>query len=280
MSDRFAGAWAVREYVFDPAGNALGTVAQRRRVVAQPGGGLRVMQDCTPDPLLAGHPMASFVGHHEFDLSREGAVRRYHGPDVIGSAVCYGDGAMCGRGVWPQFGYNFRSWSVMLGGERQLTGGRFSRAGEPMAVIVGIGVPARNSSSPVLAEPMAPSRAASQWRGSCASYGPDGSVVGESSLRRDYAAASYVERGQRPVSLELSRGSGAVKVAGTSRGRAVIGFARRYGWVSCYELASSDGGAIDTIEAFDPSTSTLVGFRRHRDAYTITRVDVIRLQPQ
>ncbi len=280
MSDSFAGAWAVREYVFDPGGAALGTVAQRRRVVSRPGGGLRVIQDCVPDPSLAGHPMDEFRGHHEFDLTKQGSLRRYHGPDVVGSAVSYGDGAMLGRGVWTRFGYNFQSWAVMLGPERQLTGGRFSRAGKTMAVIVGIAEPEREGASPSLAEPTTPQAVSKSWAGTSELFSSELGARLHSSLSRAYDAHGFRERGQYAWSIDLSSVDGAFRASGSSGGETVIGFARRYGWVTYIEAASSDGGHVDAIEAFDPASDTLVGFRRSGEGETTTQVEVIRLQAQ
>ncbi|MCY4664036.1 MAG: hypothetical protein OXC00_05165 [Acidimicrobiaceae bacterium] len=140
--DRFGGAWLVTEYVFDPDGAYRGSVAQRRRV--EPAGEsrrFRVAQSCRPSPELHGHPMAGFAGDWVFDMEVDGAERRYLGPDVLGAGAEWNPGAMTGRGVWPRFGYEFESYSVLVAPDRQLTCGFFSLAGRSVADIVGVAVP-------------------------------------------------------------------------------------------------------------------------------------------
>ena len=85
--------------------------------------------------------MASFDGEHHFELEIDRRHRCYLGPAVVGSGFSPSDGAMLGRGVWPGFGYNFSSWSVLVTADRQLTGGRFHIAGREVASIVGLAEP-------------------------------------------------------------------------------------------------------------------------------------------
>ena len=139
--DRFGGAWLVTEHVYDPDGAYRGSVAQRRRVEPAAGGRLRVAQNCQPSPELEGHPMAAFAGDWVFDMEVDGTQRRYLGPDVVGAGTEWSPGAMTGRGVWPRFGYEFESYSVLVAPDRQLTGGFFSLAGRSMADVVGVAVP-------------------------------------------------------------------------------------------------------------------------------------------
>lgn len=140
MTDRFLGAWRVTEYVYSPAGELLGRVHQDRQLHEQSDGSLRVYQLCSPTASLDNHPMGEFRGEWVFNLTREGNIRRYNGPDVLGFATQWSPGMITGRGIWPHFGYNFTSFSATISPTRQLTGGTFSRAGEPIAVIVGLGV--------------------------------------------------------------------------------------------------------------------------------------------
>lgn len=140
MTDRFMGAWCVKEYVYSAAGTLLGKVRQNRRVTELSDGSLEVYQLCQPSASLDRHPMRDFRGEWVFRLTREGDLRRYHGPDVVGCATQWAAGMLTGRGIWPRFGCNFTSFSVAISPERQITGGTFSRAGEVIAVIVGLGV--------------------------------------------------------------------------------------------------------------------------------------------
>ena len=149
-ADNFGGAWLVTEYVFDPDGSYRGTVAQRRVVEQLDRTRLRVTQQCEPSAALDGHPMAAFAGEWVFDLEVVGDQRRYVGPDVVGTATQWQPGAMTGQGLWPRFGYEFESYSVLVTPDRQLTGGFFSLAGRSVADIVGVAVPESAGTEPCL----------------------------------------------------------------------------------------------------------------------------------
>ena len=148
--DPFSGAWLVTEHVYDPGGTYRGSVAQRRLLEPVGGGRVRVVQHCEPSPELNGHPMAAFAGDWTFELEVDGTRRRYLGPDVMGAATEWQPGTMTGRGIWPRFGYEFESYSVLVAPDRQLTGGFFSLAGRSVADIVGVAVPESSGMEPRL----------------------------------------------------------------------------------------------------------------------------------
>ena len=149
-ADGFSGAWLVTEHVYDPDGTYRGSVAQRRRVEPADGGRIRVVQRCEPSPDLDGHPMAAFAGDWIFELQVDGPRRRYLGPDVMGAATEWQPGTMTGRGIWPRFGYEFESYSVLVAPDRRLAGGFFSLAGRSVADIVGVAVPESSGVEPRL----------------------------------------------------------------------------------------------------------------------------------
>ena len=148
--DRFSGDWLINEYVYDPDGTLRGEVAQRRIVEPTGENRLRVTQQCHPSPELADHPMAAFAGEWVFDLEIAGDQRHYLGPDVVGIGTVWQPGALTGRGLWPRFGYEFESYSVLVAPDRQLTGGFFSLAGRSVADIVGVAVPEASGIEPRL----------------------------------------------------------------------------------------------------------------------------------
>lgn len=131
----------MQETIYDGTGQKLGLVSQRRELRSLDGGRLLVRQNCQPESQLEGGPMAAFKGDFEFELKRDGAFRNYLGPDVVGFGAGYGDAFLQGQGTWPRFGYTFRSWSVSLGENLQVTGGTFFKGEDVAAVVVGIGVP-------------------------------------------------------------------------------------------------------------------------------------------
>ncbi len=162
--DTFSGAWLVTEYVHDPDGTFRGTVAQRRRVEQVDEARLRVTQQCEPSAALHGHAMAAFAGEWVFDLEVVGDQRHYLGPDVVGSATQWQPGAMTGQGMWPRFGYEFESYSVLVAPDRQLTGGFFSLAGRSVADIVGVAVPETAGIEPRLDLTAPPPVAGDEWQ--------------------------------------------------------------------------------------------------------------------
>ena len=161
--DRFGGAWLVVEYVFDPDGTHRGEVVQRRVVEEADEDRLRVTQQCEPSRSLVDHPMAAFAGEWVFDVEVAGNRRHYLGPDVVGAGTQWQPGAMTGQGLWPRFGYEFESYSVLVAPDRQLTGGFFSLAGRSVADIVGVAVPESSSVRPGLDLSVAPPEPAGEW---------------------------------------------------------------------------------------------------------------------
>jgi len=179
MSDRFAGTWTVRESVFDGE-RRCGVVAQRRRLAVEAPDRLRVIQDNTPDAALAAHPLARFVGHHEFVLRKTGAHRHYLGPAVIGHGLDLGDGAMIGTGEWPELGWRFTSWAFLVAPDRQLTGGCFSTAIGVIATLVGVATPAPGTPEELDGVVDAPEG----WAGTHRRLDPDGTVLSTTALAR------------------------------------------------------------------------------------------------
>ena len=169
--DRFSGDWLIVEYVYDPDGTFRGEVTQRRIVEPAGEGRLVVTQQCQPSPELADHPMAAFGGEWVFDLETDRDQRRYLGPDVVGFGTVWQPGAMTGQGIWPRFGYDFESYSVLVAPDRQLTGGFFSLAGRSVADIVGVAVPEASGIEPRLDLSAPPPEPDGSWP-LCRSVGP------------------------------------------------------------------------------------------------------------
>lgn len=151
MTTTFLGDWLVSEAIYTPAGEYVGVVQQRRCLQPLGAQKIRVIQMCEPvetavAPLSAqAHQVVAMmnrrVGEFVFDLQLAGPARHYLGPDVIGGGFSWIEGALTARGLWPRFGYNFTSFSILLHPERQVTGGKFFVANEEVATIVGTAVP-------------------------------------------------------------------------------------------------------------------------------------------
>ena len=150
QDDNFAGAWLVTEYVFNPDGSYQGTVKQRRHLEQLDETHIRVTQQCTPATTLTTHAMANFAGEWVFDLTLTGDERHYLGPDVVGHAKQWTPTTLTATGWWPNFGYEFESYSVLVSPSRQLTGGVFGVAGRLVADIIGVAEPESNGVEPRL----------------------------------------------------------------------------------------------------------------------------------
>lgn len=301
--DRFTGGWRVTEYVYAPEGAAAGMVRQRRILDGLEGGRTRVAQTCTPEGLPPGHPCQRFAGTWMFDLERDldGTVRRYVGPDVVGTGVAHGEFALTGRGLWPRFGYNFTSYSV-LSGQRQITGGVFSTARTPVAVIVGVAIPetAGEAQWPKLEGPTWPGEVAMRWTGTLESFAPGGRLERRARIERSYtgerageARISEWENGDRTWTIELSPGrpevdvevgvrraarGGRRLVSGRVAGSALAGNAIMRGWSLEIEAVAGPAMVIESTEVLDGGAGALVALRRLWRDEAYVRTEVLRLE--
>lgn len=274
VDDAFLGRWRVTEYVFDDFGALVGVNYQQRELERLDESRIRVTQRCQPDAMLARHPMAAFAGEWVFDLALEGRARRYLGPDVVGAAVSWGSDVMTGRGVWPRFGHNFVSWSAMLTPRRQLTGGRFFRAGACVAHIIGVGqalAPTDESAGyPSLDLAARPESLAREWRGARTRFDAGGDCLGEEPLARRYHANGWRED-DWPVAWTAC--GDYLRVAGFG----LDAVARRVGPAFELEGALAGGAQVSMLEVVDATTRTLTGIHRVIEAERLQRVAVIRL---
>ena len=282
----FEGTWLVSEYVYSPSGEFAGVVRQTRQVEALEEGRVRVTQQCTPGPELDEGPMASFRGEHVFDLLPDGHARRYLGPAVVGSGLTWGDGAMTGRGLWPDFGHNFTSFAVMGEPDVQLTGGKFFTGTEMVANIVGIAEP-QTSAEPVWPEfggSKTPSDLSSTWRGQFRQVAPDGTVLAEESLERSYRChgeqRTLTEVADGVELLELQTDSaptGRIQVSGVIGDVSVQGLGKAYGWLTEMEICLKPNRILEWMEVLDAQRRRLVGIRRWWKDAALERIDVINL---
>jgi hypothetical protein len=145
----FIGNWLVSEYLYTPAGEYAGVIHQRRQLI-QNDNVIRVVQYCEPVKVVKEISeqakavvaiMNKRVGEFVFDLKLIGKARHYLGDDVIGGGFSWRDGVLTAKGLWPRFGYNFTSFSILLNPTRQVTGGKFFIANQEVATIVGVAVP-------------------------------------------------------------------------------------------------------------------------------------------
>lgn len=257
--DRFAGRWQVVEYVYDGDGRFLGKVFQERHLSLE-AGGYTLRQLCRPEPQLQGHGMAAFAGEFVFRLAKNGKHRCYLGPDVLGGATAFSR-YMLGQGVWPRFGYNFRSWSFSLGADRQLTGGVFLRGGTPIARIFGLATSADSS----LHGAFDPEQR----------YVPGGCALkGETAILREQDEEPEILAMERTPGLDQAwhdlwpgeEESLALKPCGkdwlmTRHGKE-CGTAASFGPMFVYELFGDDGARSTGIEVHDPWESRVLGIKK------------------
>lgn len=290
MADEFLGAWLVSEYVYDPDGTFVGIVHQRRQLHRLGSGHVRVVQQCSPGPELAAHPMGAFAGEWVFELSVDGRARRYHGPDVIGAGLTWGEGAMTGRGLWPRFGHNFTSFAVLPTPERQITGGKFFNASELVANIVGLAVPVEEQLSvnrdqwPSFCGPQWPGKITEQWQGTLRTVNADGVVQNEISVERRYSGPMLEENSG--LKLEFRRGPSPIPttrlVTGSqpgAEGDRLSGIAHYAGWLLDLEAVTTPGVTLESMEVLDVPGGNLIGLRKWRQDDVLQKVEVLKLKP-
>jgi hypothetical protein len=234
-------------------------------------GRIRVTQHCQPDAALDGHPMAQFMGTPVFELSVDGRFRRYHGPAVMGTGIAWGEGAMTGRGVWPEFGHNFRSFAILPVADCQLTGGNFFNATQMIANIAGVAVPESSASEfPILNQDYRPTSL--EWQGTIRTILADGTVRGERPSRRifhnitDYQI-SWDEAGEM-TTLNWANG----------RYRSHNTIAQRFGPLLESETVLENGRICEQMELLDTVRGHLIGLRRWLQDEVLEKVEVVRLR--
>ncbi len=276
----FLGSWLVSEYVYNPDGSFAGIIHQKRDLEKLSNGHIRVTQHCQPSSNLATHPMGRFIGKPVFDLSVEGRIRHYHGPAVLGTGLTWGDGAMTGRGLWTEFGYNFSSFAVQPNPERQITGGKFFMATEMAANIVGLAMPASaNADYPEFIGTQWAGEVAKVWRGECRQCRPDGAVLAEKAVGRIYTDPCRWE--EDDSAIELSDERTGYRVTGNYRSNELLGFAKRYGWMLEMELVMTKSNAVvcETQEILENAGKNLIVMRRWYKNQTLETLEIIRLKP-
>ncbi len=146
----FNGDWRVTEYAYTPAGEFVGYIRQERALWPTQQA-LRIRQICAPVEEAPGlskearrvcAALNRRNGTFIFDIHTHGSARHYRGPAVLGSGRLWREGVLTARGLWPDLGYTFTSFSFMLHPHRQITGGRFTLAGRELCTLVGVAVPA------------------------------------------------------------------------------------------------------------------------------------------
>lgn len=290
----FASAFQVLEYVYAPSGEHVGCVRQRRALEPLGDGRVRVRQTCALDEALrafiarAGFAdptagvMRRFEGEHVFDLVVDGAVRRYLGPAVRGAGFAHGEDAMTGRGVWPDLGYAFRSFSVLVGPRRQVTGGAFL-VGSALAARI-FGVASREGDAPpeLLGSPP-PGAVARVWSGTRRAFASTGARIYEGPIERRYCAASGEDTSAAFAGFEERDAEGAVDleiawepIGGhlRARGRAfddgalapLVGVGRRLGPALELSVVVGDAEVREWLEVYDAAAGCLVSVREaYRD---------------
>lgn len=273
----FLGAWLVSEYVYNPNGRLAGIIQQRRELEQLDNGRIRVTQHCQPSAELDGHPMARFTGEPVFELSIDGRYRRYHGPAVIGTGISWGEGAMTGRGIWPEFGHNFRSFAVLPSTNLQLTGGKFFNATEMIANIAGVAVPeAEADGYPILPQTYAPET--DVWLGTCTTVMADGSVIVTQPIQRTFVTChdTYIHWQEDGTEWHFTTEDGRTEV----QAQQLYGTAKQFGPLLEMELVYENGRTLEQLELLDTMHNHLIAIRRWYQDEILERVEVLRLRPQ
>ena len=251
----FSGDWLVSEYLYTPSGEYVGLIHQRRQV--QPNGELtRVIQitekvqlaDSISDEAKAlATIMDERAGASSFDLKLVGKARHYLGEDVIGGGFSWKDGVLTAKGLWTRYGYNFTSFSMLLSPRRQVTGGRYYRSNQEIAVIVGVAVPEDEGFPEMTAGALE-----KEYRGERYSISPNGDLL---------------------ETLEIS----ANETTFTDK-EGMRGNEKQYGALRELEMVTAPGETISAIEVVDHASGSIAGiWKKFRDE-KLNQVDVYMLK--
>ena len=247
----FVGDWLVSEYLYTPAGEFAGVIRQRRQLQPQ-GDVIRVIQYCEPvivSEKVSTQAQATIdimnkrVGEFVFDLKIVGKARHYLGEDVIGGGFSWRDGVLTAKGLWPNFGYNFTSFSMLLNPNRQVTGGRFFLANQEVATIVGLATP-EDKGYPVFED----GTIADTYHGKRLSLSPAG----------DEIEAIDIEANE----LTFSDKEG------------VHGYEKQYGALREMEYVSALGETISAIEITDHASGSIAGIWKKFKDEKLNQVDI------
>jgi hypothetical protein len=255
-----------------------------------PDGTIQVVQFCEPEAALAEHPMGALVGEWTYTLSMKGRSRYYHGPDVYGSALSWGEDTLTEHGFWERLGHNFTAFSVMVAPEREISGLKFYNASQLVAYIVGLAVPDSDSGTyPEFSGPYLPHRIADHWEGPLRRMSARGEAQRGSVVERKYSAgegeADWEERiyqenaalplvGDAPQYVYLRDRGTRMNVSGTMHG-----IAKRFGWLLEAELVSALGSHMRLTQVLDGESGRLIELRRVEIEDFGEQLDLVELLP-
>ncbi len=238
----FVGDWLVSEYIYTPVGEFAGVTRQRRKLESQ-SDVIRVIQICEPVIVAEGisdqarsvvEIMNSRVGEFIFDLKLVGKARHYLGEDVIGGGFSWRDGVLTARGLWPRFGYNFTSFSILLNPNRQVTGGKYFLANQEVATIVGVAVPETEGYPEMIDR-----KNSGKYHGERFSISPDGELLETTTLESDSLLSDLQE--QAPA-LKMKE--------------------KEYGPLLEVEAVTAPGETVSLLEVRDYATDTIAGLAK------------------
>jgi hypothetical protein len=183
---------------------------------------------------------------------------------------------MTSRGIWPEFGHNFRSFSVLPTANLQLTGGKFFNATEMIANIVGVAVPeAEADGYPILNQTYAPETAV--WLGTCTTVMADGSAIVTQSIQRTFVTChdTHIHWQEEGTEWHFTTQDGRTQ----AQANGLQGFAKRFGPLLEMEIVGENGRILEQLELCDTIHNQLIGIRRWLQNNELEKVEVLRLRP-
>lgn len=289
--DYFVGTWLISEYVYAPDGTFIGTLRRRQRYEPQSEAHTRVFLSYDPHMKANDHLIACLAGDWTFEMNADGRLRRYYGPDVIGTAQNWGADLSTSKGLWRQVGLTFTSYTVLLAPNRLLMGAKFYRLGELVAVTVGVGTPEAFISGdypyPAFTNPARPQEVTPLWYGTSAVYDPGHRVHAGWNVVRHYTPLGWrdevVSGGQTAINLDDMGSYSRISGSGD-------GVARRYGWsvettlINTPSLTSEYGAfgevwTYDTVEILDAASKTLISLTHSYADGTFAQLSLTKFKP-
>jgi len=231
-------------------------VIHQRRQLQPKNDVIRVIQHCEP-VIVADNVSARVqttidimnkrVGEFVFELKIVGKARHYLGEDVIGGGFSWREGVLTAKGLWPNFGYNFTSFSMLLNPNRQVTGGKFFHANEEVATIIGLAVPEDEGYPDFVDGEMAETYKGERWTISL-----EGELMDTTSITTN--AHTFIDK------------------------EGMCGNEKQYGALREMEMVNAPGQTISAIEVTDHASGSIAGIWKKYQDEKLNQVEVYLLK--
>lgn len=257
--------WRTTQCVFDPTGEFLGLMHQRRQVEVLSDGRTRITLENLLSEEIGAHAASVLAGSWQLLVAQHGPELRVEGVDATGTGVAMAPSGSMSSMYWPRMLQNFSSMYLNISPWRIALGGLLYRSDtrDASARTFGIGMAEAEVGHawPLLDCGMRASDFSAHWRGVLRLYGAGGVPLSEQPLHRAYHAEGWVDRGARAVIQQSRQAEGGAWMDA----HAIAGRLLTYGGVGASaRMVDTHSGVYRAayIEIFDAGSGSLAWMRR------------------